>query len=274
MIEVRPIRGQNEPDFAIITYSLPTTEDFDLIRARRHPVHVLRMPDGWSSLDFLDPVIDVIPKLIVTDYSCTDARAVARMTGLHSLSFSSVDLKSSVEIAGLPELRRYSGPWKRVESLAECTDLTQVGLYGFPPGVVSTIESPLEALTLVQAGTSGELPVIRNPSRLRDLRVALAKSLDLSTLISYPALRVIELESCRAISHPDALLGLPHLTDLTLGACRNIEGWTALDSLTSVRVRVWGSNPFDLEFREAVADAGNWSFPPGKGYLPPPRDSE
>lgn len=132
----------------------------------------------------------------------------------------------------------------------------------------SSRESSLVRLDIFGATKLSEVRCIAASPDLRRLTIFRARSIDLSPAVHYRNLRRLELDSCRVVRGAKVLLGMANLEEIIVERCSQIDDWEILEGLQVPTVRVIDKNPFDTEFRETVALAGNWSFP---GYLPPLR---
>ena len=145
-------------------------------------MQIVRMPQGHSSLDFLEPIVDTVEVLIVADYSCEDARLVGQMINLRELSLS-IDSRFVVDLSGLLRLSLFNGPWKTMESVAKCRDLDALYLDAPYPSGIEGVESSFTALDLSSARHIGSVPVVPASSELSTLEIQGAKTLDLAPLI-------------------------------------------------------------------------------------------
>lgn len=255
------------PRFAVIDGEMPSPRQLKRLRRKGLCVHVLRMPPGEHSLEFLDPVAEVVQELRVTDYACTDARRVERMPSLRQLGLG-IDARMSVDLTKAEKLEMFAGPWKRMESVVDCVGLSELRISNPAPGVLDGLRSSLTRLDIFGASRLSRVPTIPASARLQSLTIFRAKSIDLAPLANYGKLRRLELDSCKTVLGATVLTGMANLEEMILEKCAEIDGWECLEAVRVARVRVIDRNPFDAEFRRAVAERGNWTFPPGRQYLP------
>jgi hypothetical protein len=258
---IRP-RHSDDAMNAVIDGSVPTADEFAVIRSRRLPVHVLEMPNGWQDLSFLHPIASELADLTVTTMDCKDAREVEKMRSLHRLALW-IDAQTDVELGELP-LKSFGGPWKHFSSATRCSSLEELFLTSPDADGLGALQSSLRSLTLTSAAKLAAIPSIEHTDRLHQLTIHGARRLDLSGLAWYHDLQSIHFESCRALESVQTLLSLPALEYVYLESCPQVEDYESLKELKASQIKIVGKNPFDARFRAEVGDRGTWSFPPGK----------
>lgn len=256
------------PRFAVIDGESPSASDLKRLRKEGLCIHIVRMPPNEHTLECLDPVAGVIQELRVNDYACTDARTVERMPVLRRLGLG-IDPRTPVDLTKVEKLESFAGPWKCMESVTECVGLAELRISNPPLGRLDSLKSSLSRLDIYGASKLSEVPRIAASPDLQALSIFRAKSIDLSPVVQYRNLQRLELDSCKVLRGARVLLEMANLEEIILERCPQIDDWELLEGLQVPRVRVIDKNPFDREFREAVALAGTWSLPPGPGYLPP-----
>lgn len=256
------------PRFAVIDGEMPSASDYRRMRKEGLCIHVVRMPPGEHTLDFLEPVAEVIQELRVNDYACKDIRRVERMPALRRLGLG-IDPRVPVDLTKAEKLEAFAGPWKYMESVVECTRLTELRISNPPPGQLDGARSSLVRLDIFSAAKLSEVPRIAASTDLRRLTIFRARSIDLAPAVHYAKLQRLELDSCKRVLSGQVLLEMRNLEEIVLEKCPQIDGWESLEGLHGPRVKVIDKNPFDAQFRQAVTSGGNWTFPPGPGYLPP-----
>lgn len=259
---IRP-RHNDDAIHAAITGSVPTAEEFAVVRTRRLPVHVLEMPSGTNDLSFLHPISDELADLTVTSLDCKDAREVENMRALQHLALW-IDAKFDVELSTLP-LKSFAGPWKHFSSINRCSSLEELYLTSPDADGLGALQSSLRSLTLTSASKMDAIPRIESSERLQDLTIHGARRLDLSGLAHFQELRSVHLESCKTVESIRTLLSLPALEYLCLESCPQVENYESIKELKASQIKIVGKNPFDAHFQASVADRKRWSFPPGKG---------
>jgi hypothetical protein len=250
---------------AIVDKAMPSQQFYAEVRRRNLPVQVRYMPAGREDLGFLDPISDVLPGLIVTDYNCRDARQIEHMQSLTRLALSPTNLRLDVDLATVPNLSKFFGTWHHLESVVECRSLKEVTVYGSDPAKIAHMKSSLDRLDVMYARRWRAVPEIPTSKALKKLRIHAAPELDLRNISYFDALASLELESCRSLVNANELRRASSLDWLELNNCPAIDGWPDLVNLDQRAVTVNGRNPFDLRFRAEVAARGNWHFagPPG-----------
>jgi hypothetical protein len=249
----------------------PTASEVRTIQRPRSSVRILKLPLGLDDLAFLAPAADAIEVLDVLDPNCRDVRLIETMTSLRRVGLN-VDERYPVDLARVTRLESYSGPWKRMESVIDCLNLSDLRLTSPDVGKLSAIKSSLARLDIYSVPTPQAVPVI-SPAKttLNELLIYGARDFDLKPIIEYQGLTQLTLSSCRSLHNLTALLDLPVLKNVFLERCPDLDGWEDLARLEGVQVKVIDRNPFDLHFREEVRDGGKWPFPLGRAYIGAPR---
>jgi hypothetical protein len=258
------------PTYAIFDSDSVSEDDFRLVRAGRLPLYILTIPDGGSSLDFLEPIFDVIEELRVQTYDCRDPRAIERMPRLRSLGLH-LDAQFSTDLSGLEHLTLFAGPFKKFESVARCHHLTELRISSPTPAAFRDFDSPLERLEIYSGSRLAGVPRLARPELLNRLTVYSVGAFDLSNLALCENLSELEFDRCKELTNTAVLLELPALTKLEFENCPQMDDWIALANLHVPNIVVARKNPFDLEFRETVGSSGRWTFPPGNRNIAPPR---
>lgn len=258
------------PRFAVIDGEIPSASDFKRLRKEGLCIHVLSMPANEHTVDFLEPVADVVQELRVHDYACNDIRTVERMPALRRLGLR-IDPRVRVDLTRAEKLEAFAGPWKYMESVIECIGLTELRISNPPSGQLDDVKSSLVRLDIFGATKLSEVPRVAASTDLQRLTIFRARSIDLAPAVHYAKLQRLELDSCKRVLSGQVLLEMRNLEEIVLEKCPQIDGWESLEGLHGPRVKVIDKNPFDSQFRTVVAPGGNWTFPPGPGYLPPSR---
>jgi hypothetical protein len=247
-----------------------TDEDVALIRDRGYGVNLLSSPPGANSLEFLAPLAPFLTHLTVSSGRIEDARYVEQMLQLRDLSIA-VSTKFTVDVTKIPGLESFGGEYRHLQPALNHPNIRQLFLESFPKATVPLITAPIEYLRINNARKLSELPFLKTPETLTELRVDSARKLSISNAVHYSNLEWLLLDSCREVVDIATVTRMPWLRRLTLIDCTNIDDIDALLSLKGMEICVAGMHPFSPEFQAAAAaSSGKWSFPPGRGtYVPP-----
>lgn len=184
-------------------------------------MHILNLPPGTTSLDFLDPVVSDLDRLIVTDWSCRDSRILGRAVSLTELDLWT-DEQHPVELAGLTSLRAIAVEWQpELSSALQLTSLRKV-LLSHPPANVGELLGPhVEELRLDQARLISSM--FDAPPELTSFEISGTRSFDAASLADSSSLRSLTVANVRKLKGVVALSHRVRLKSLVLDNIRNLE---------------------------------------------------
>ena len=243
--------------FVNIEGRIPNRREWKRIRADGTGINVLRLEDGSDSLAPLAEQAPWITHLLVNSGSVVDLSLVEQMPQLEQLGVGGL-VRGEVDLIR-STLKVFGGP---VESFPGVLDLPSLRdlRFDWKPANTPRIGAPVESLHVLSAAKLSSVPVLAEPSSLRQLTIHGSADLDLSGLSAFAGLTSLTLDHCRRITHADAVLDLP-LIELVFEDCPDIDPIEPLAALRAERIVVTGHNPFPAEFRETAGPA--WHFPPG-----------
>ena len=259
---VRKLAGTAIP-FAVFDGVLPTSNQLAQVAEQGLGVHVLQMPEGVSDLSFLEPLGAGLTALTVTDWSCTDVRAVERLTGLEELHLW-VDSRHRTDLASL-QLAWFAGRWhKSLESALESRTLDRLMLEGSPSDVLSRVPQGLESLAL--SGIKGrvfDVGSLAPRGGLRKFDLARAREVRLEGIEDLEGLQELHLTGVSEVVGAPSLSRCRSLRKLVLADCKSVEGVLAgLEAPALEQVLVIGKPSWLTDVDRVIAERGlEWATP-------------
>lgn len=258
---VRALPGR-AGEYLVIEGAEPSTRELARVASGELGAHVLSAPDG--SLDFLRPIIGQIDRLIVTDRFCHGLAVLEGASSLLELDLWAIPDRE-VPFRGMKRLRSFAGWGRKVGLLKAVSTLEKVSLETVSDSALEGAVGRLQRVELTRASALSGPPRVVHPESVRFLMIHGARQLDLSSLKRFTSLEELRLISCKALTGVSVLGRMPQLKELMLEKCTSLDDLDALRWVTADRVRVFGLNPYDEDFRALVGAAhpGQWEFPKG-----------
>ncbi|PVW03871.1 hypothetical protein DEA06_10890 [Microbacterium sp. Gd 4-13] len=176
------------------------------------------------SLSFLEPVIEIVPRLsVVTIDRVLDVEVLERASALTNLVLQ-CNGPLRVDLSRLPLLREYQGRVTAgTASVLANPHLERLELTGRTPKKLPAIAAPLT--TYRQIGGTPELPEFLHPERLTEVERAGSRTFDLTILRQFEQLQRFRLERCPDVTNVREIDSLRHLDSIVLQNCTTSESW-------------------------------------------------
>lgn len=229
--------------------------------AKKLDVEILAMPEEMDSLAFLEPVIDRLRSLLVTDSRCRDLSVLAQAEAIESIDVIQARPRFPVQLGALPALTSFAGQsrseWSSVLGAPKLADL----FIDHPTAeCVEALPTRLKRLTLASAASVSSIPAL---PELQNLHVHGAKEFHVDS-IRTPLLDSLTLESVSATGDFDDWVLGKELQKVVLENCGRVDGLRKL-AHSSASVRIIGpAYPAPREVLRALASEsrGRWFLPP------------
>lgn len=238
-----------------------------LERAARHGAYIWlqegSVADGERlSLSVLESVLPHLAGLWIRSTAAVDGIDVlAGGTQLVELHVEDVRGDASLDLSGLPRLRRVSGSGRALAKLgllsSGCTAMSVSE--PFPRSRV-VIDAPVESLVLVNLGAWVQEPILRVPAALRELTIKHAKKFSLSALAECTELRSLDVWRCGDLTGLSALGGLSNLEKLTVEGSSTSADWAELLLAKAHQVTFSPADGLSADLRERMVRRG-WTVP-------------
>lgn len=182
------------------------------------------------SLDFLLPVVDLLPSLrIPTVDRIHDAQVLERAVNLHTLVLNCRG-RLAVDLSSLPRLRAFEGRTTAgTVSVLSNPHLEYLEIYGPLPKSAPPVRGPVSHVR--QFGPSVSLLDFEQPGAVREVERTGAREFDLDLLSELNNLTYFRLERCSEVRNLHTLNSLPHLEHVVFQKCTSAESWESFPSV-------------------------------------------
>lgn len=183
------------------------------IRHVTKSVHIISMPPGCNSLDFLEPVGHVLERIVVTDWGCEDARILANFPALADIDLLTTNLTYDVGLESAPALKRFIGQGSRFyRSAWRNPSVRELGIDHASSDMLEAIAHPslLTSLSHLSARNVDRLPA--EFDSLQTFELHGAREFDLASLAA--TISSLRFTSVKSFTNGDHLAQLNKLRSI------------------------------------------------------------